>query len=280
MDSSAIEKLVMEVVKKETAFLYEEIENLKTEQKKGSEMIENLKTEKKKNGEMIENLKKEKEKLQAELTKVGRNLDEVEQYNRKSSLILGGAFPEGKEGESPTQTREVAMKIIKDKLKVNLKGGISACHRLKNKKRVIIKFQDLDDREAVYQAKFDQDGEWADKIAVHENLTEKRSKMVTLLEEMRKNKEIMNYYTRNGNIMARNGTEKQYSRIQPWYSVDEIRSVVQGAQLKSQGHNSFMRSQSYSQIPQGSVARKATNLEDYVVGQPRLTRQAKNSNTK
>jgi len=169
------------------------------------------------------------------------------------------------------------MQMIKEKLKVDMKGGISACHRLKNKKRLIIKFQDLDDREAVYQAKFDQNGEWAEKVAVHENLTEKRSKMITLLEEMRKNKEIMNYHTRNGNIMARNGTERRYSRIQPWYTVDEIRDAVQGAPLKTQEqtHNRYMRSQTLNDIPQGAVARRTTDLEEYVVGQTRQTRQSK-----
>ena len=65
------------------------------------------------------------------------------------------------------------MAVIKDKLKVELKGGIAACRRLRNKKRVIVKFQDLDDKEAVYQAKFEQKGEWKEKVTVHENLTEK-----------------------------------------------------------------------------------------------------------
>ena len=142
METAVLEQLVADAVKKETATLREEIKHLKTNQKQSSEMMENLKAENK--------------KLWSELTKIDRNLDEAEQYNRKSSLILGGAFPEGKEGETPSETRETAMAVIKEKLKVEMKGGIAACHRLKNKKRVIVKFQDLDDRDAVYQAKFDQ----------------------------------------------------------------------------------------------------------------------------
>ena len=46
--------------------------------------------------------------------------------------------------------------VIKDKLNVDMQGPIVACHRLQNKNRVLVKFQDLDDREAVYQARFDQ----------------------------------------------------------------------------------------------------------------------------
>ena len=174
MDREAIENLVMEAVKKETAFLREEIKNLKTEQKESKEMIEKLKNENK--------------KLCAEVTKVDRNLDQLEQYSRKTSLILGGAFPEGRDEETPSETRETVIKVLKEKLNVDLKGGVVACHRLRNKKRVLVKFQDHDDRDAVYEAKFGQSGQMGDKITVHENLTERRAKMITLLEEMRKRK--------------------------------------------------------------------------------------------
>ena len=61
-----------------------------------------------------------------------RTLDEVEQYNRNNSLILGGAFPDGEDGEMPSETRETVKKIIKEKLKVELKGEIVACPRLRN----------------------------------------------------------------------------------------------------------------------------------------------------
>ena len=94
-----------------------------------------MKTEQKKVGEVVENLKKENKNLCEQLTQLDRKLDQTEQYNRKTSLILGGAFPDYQEGETPAQTREAAAAVIKDKLKVNLKGGITACHRLRNKKR-------------------------------------------------------------------------------------------------------------------------------------------------
>ena len=265
MDRELIEKIVMEAVEKETMALREEMKNMKIEQKKSSEMIEKLKTENK--------------KLWDEIAKVDRNLDEVEQYNRKPSLILGGAFPEGREGETPSETRETVKKIIKEKLNVEMKGEIVACHRLRNKKRVIVKFQDHDDREAVYQAKFEQDVQQGDKITVHENLTEKRAKMVSMLEDMRKRKEVLNYHTRNGNIMARNSVAKRYSRIQPWFTEQDVKTILLNASLKAtqqtnQTHD-FMRSQTLSNIPQGSVARKATSLEEYVVPSTRQTRQTK-----
>ena len=104
-------------------------------------------------------LHSENMKLHDKITKLEWNLDEVEQYNRKTSLIPGGeGVPEGKHDESPAETRETAIKLIKEKLNVTLKGATSACCRLRNKKRILIKFHDLDDRDAVYQAKFSQKG--------------------------------------------------------------------------------------------------------------------------
>ena len=262
IDVDLLTKLVKDAVDKETVALRLEIENLQKEQKKS--------------GDEIEKLKNENNKLQSEIVKVERKLDEVEQYNRKSSLILGGAFPEGREGESPAETRETAKKIIQEKLKVELKGDIVACHRLRNKRRVVVKFQDSDDRDAVYEAKFGQEGEHGEKITVHENLTEKRARMVSLLEEMRKKGDVLNYHTRNGHIMARDNATKRYSRIQPWLTEEEVKHTLHNAALRTNlTHGNLLKSQTLTNIPQGSVARKASNLEDYVVGNSGKTRQTR-----
>lgn len=236
MDSTQIKELIAEAIKEETGVLRDEIEKLKTENKK----------------------------LQAMVEKLDRDMDDREQYNRKTSLILGGAIPEGVEDESPEETRETALKVIKEKLKVELKGGIAACHRLRNKKRVLIKFQDQDDKDAVYQAKFDQQGEWPDKVTVHENLTEKRAKMITLLEQMRKQKNVLNYHTKNGNILARNTADKRYSIIKPWLTEAEITETLDNAPLKTQNQHTRPKHMT------------APNLEPYVTGNMRPCVQTRN----
>ena len=100
--------------------------------------------------------------------------------------------------------------------------------------------------------------------------------MITLLEEMRKKREVLNYHTKNGNIMARNCATKRYSRIQPWYTEEEIKHTLNNAALKansqSHTHTHFMRSQTLADIPHGSVARKTTDLEEYVVVTTRKNR--------
>ena len=113
--------------------------------------------------------------------------------------------------EMPGETREIAKKVIEEKLGVKLNGQISACHRLRNNKRVLIKFQDLDDRSAVYESKFSQSGvSQGDKITIHENLTSKRAKQVQVLRDMWEKGEVANYYTKNGVIMARKSREQRY----------------------------------------------------------------------
>lgn len=60
-----------------------------------------------------------------------------EQYNRKTSLILGGKeipLPPTDHVETTAETRETAAKILKDKLKIKMQGPIVACHRLKKQK--------------------------------------------------------------------------------------------------------------------------------------------------
>ena len=208
-------------------------------------------------------------------------LDETEQYSRKTSLILsGGTIPEPKKDETPAETREITEKVIKEKLGVEIKGGTAACHRLNNKKRVLIKFVDLDDRDAVMQAKFDQTGEPHEKVKVHENLTPKRADMVKKLGDMWARKKVANYHTRNGVIMARNDVSKRYSRIQPWYTEDQILEAMHNAPLKrhpnqeeaGQAQGRYLRSPNLDYIPRDAVMRRPSNLQDHIVGTTRSTR--------
>lgn len=215
----------------------------------------------------ILDLKSENSKLKDKITELEWALDDAEQYNRKTSLIIGGeGVPKHKEDETPAETREMALKLIKEKLNVTLKGATSACHRLRNKKRVIIKFQDLDDREAVYQAKFNQKGETKDKITIHENLTEKRARMVKFLGDMRDDNQVANYHTKNGVIFARNSTDKRYARIQPWFTEQEIINAMNEAPLKAEknnpAHGRFLRSQTLENIPRDLVVKRTADLQE------------------
>ena len=181
--------------------------------------------------------------------------------------------------ETTLETRAIAAGIIKDKLKVNMQGAIVACHRLRNKKRVLVKFQDMEDRDAVYQARFEQPQQDTNKVIIHENLTETRANMIKLLGQMREKNAITNYHTKNGAIYARNSRDKRYTLIEPWLSEDDIMRLVQRASNKGPiPSDGLMRSQTLDSIPQGRVASVAADLGEFVVPTRRQTRQQAGKN--
>ena len=243
-----IKALVAEAVSKEMELVRKEVSELRDE---------------------TEKLKKENSLLHATIKNMEASLDEVEQYSRKSCLILSGeGVPEQKKDETTEQTRAIALKIMKEKLKVDVKGGVVACHRLRNKNRVIVKFQDMDDRNNVYQAKFNQ-SEGAG-IIIHENLTDKRAKQVKVLADMkRENDHVANYHTKNGVILARDSRDKRYARIQPWFSREEIiKAMADAPALSYRGdaaQGRFLQSQTLERIPAGHVLNRAVNLESLTV---------------
>ena len=258
-----IKALVAEAVSKEMEVMRKEMDQLKLE---------------------TENLKKENAELRSTVKILENTIDDVEQYSRKSCLILSGeAIPEPKKDESTEETRVMALGIIKDKLKVDMKGGVVACHRLRNKNRVIVKFQDMDDRHKVYQSKFNMSQ--AAGVVIHENLTDKRAKQVKVLADMkRENDHVINYHTKNGIILARDSREKKYARIQPTFTRDEIIQAMSGAPALSHsgGRNDptqgrFLISQTFNRIPAGHVLNRAESLESLTVDKSRAgpkTRQA------
>ena len=72
-----------------------------------------------------EKLKKESSELREMVKSLEISLDETEQYSRKSCLILSGdGIPEAKKDETTEETRSVALNVIKQKLKVDVKGGL------------------------------------------------------------------------------------------------------------------------------------------------------------
>ena len=181
----------------------------------------------------IEKLKTDNTELRQRVLELEKATDENEQYSRKSSLILSGGPippPPTDREETDSDIRSTVKTVIEQQLKVKLKGGLTACHRLRNKKRILVKFHDYGDRENVYQARFSQMGtEKGKNIIVHENLTQKRAAQVRVLGKLRNDQVISNYYTRNGNIYARIAQDKVYTKIDPTFTEEEIITTLESA---------------------------------------------------
>ena len=265
-------------------------EELKAQHKE----ISSLKTE-------LSTLKADNMDLQFQVQNLDQGLDDLEQHSRKNCLVMsGGAMPKEKPGETSVQTRAVASKVIKDKLGVNMRGDIVACHRLKNRERVLVRFSDLEDRNDVYQAKFEQ--REGTHVIIHESLTQRRGKMTSHLGALKNEGKVANYHTRNGVIMARNSPGKRYVPIQPWFNDRDITDAMNSAPaLPHRNHNNgtnqqntrmstntnstptttttttsttansdrMLITQSLEHIPAGHVLDRAADLSDYVVNSSR-----------
>ena len=232
-------------------------------------------------------LVEENKELKAHIKYLERQVDHNEQYSRQSCLILSGDdLPEATTSESggpedPAHTKKVVEDVIKNKLGVKLTGKILACHRLRKKDRAVVKFEDMMDRNKVYEARF-QGNQAQHKVIIQENLTAKRAKQVYQLSLLKKKQLIGSYHTRNGSIFARANRDQRYVLIDPDWNEDSIVHAVHDAPAK-QGANPedhLGRSQTLSSIPHGHVASRRHDLEEFVVGKMRETGRAGAGNKK
>ena len=220
----------------------------------------------------------ENKELKAHILHLEKLVDNNEQYSRRNCLVLSGEdLPQPKASESgeqeePAQTRKIVEDVIKSKLGVKLSGKILACHRLRKKDRAVVKFEDMDDRNKVYESRFPKEDQPKHKVIIQENLTPKRAKQVHQLSMMKRRGLIGSYHTRNGNIFARAGRDMRYVQIDPDWSESEICHAVHDA--PKQGiipRDHFGRSQTLENIPSGRVASRLHDLEEFVVGKTRST---------
>lgn len=153
------------------------------------------------------------QKLESTVSELTREVDDVNQQGRKDYLILDGdALPTYSEAEN---TRRVVVDTLKQQLDVTLpEADITACHRLQNKAKVIIRCKTRDQKDSIYSARMSQ-GNSRKTLYIRESLTPRRSAQVALLVELKKEGSISNFYTRNGVIFARKNRDMKYVKIEP-----------------------------------------------------------------
>ena len=229
-------------------------------------------------------LVEENKELKAHIQYLEKLVDNNEQYSRRNCLVLSGEdLPQADTSESgvpeePAQTKKIVEEVIRNKLGVKLSGKILACHRLRKKNRAVVKFEDMEDRNNVYEARFPKDNKPKHKIIIQENLTMKRAKQVHQLSVMKKKELIGSYHTRNGDIFARAGKELRYVQIDPEWTENDICQAVHDAPHKQGAvpKKYFGRSQTLDNIPSGRVASRRHDLEEFVVGKMRSQKHGTN----
>ena len=81
--------------------------------------------------------------------------------------------------------------------------AITACHRLRNKSTILVRFADLDERRTVYSQRLSPKKRG---LLVHESLTNERLAVIHTLQKLDKPKEtspFLSYYTSMGRIFIR-----------------------------------------------------------------------------
>ena len=226
-------------------------------------------------------LVEENKELRAHVQYLDKLVDNNEQYSRRNCLVLSGeelpqAVAEPGIPEEPAQTKKIVEDVIQNKLGVKLTGKILACHRLRKKDRAVVKFEDIEERNKVYEARFPKDDQsHTHKIIIQGNLTHKRARQVHQLSMMKEKELIGSYHTRNGNIFARAGKDQIYVLIDPDWCESDICHAVHDAPLKqgSVPRAHFGRSQTLDNIPSGRVVSRRHDLEEYVIGTTRAHMQ-------
>lgn len=149
--------------------------------------------------------------LKDRITKLEEQLDDVEQYERRDTIIISGpALPSEQTMENPSS---LVVNAIKDNLKININyDDINTAHRLgpkqQNKDRpVIVKLSKRSKKSEIMEACVTV----KPNLFVNESLTPKRRIIFSKVWEIRKkHREIFQQcYTRDGKIIVKLKTSNQ-----------------------------------------------------------------------
>lgn len=170
----------------------------------------------------IEILKKSKSELQQRVDDLEYDLDNLEQYGRRTSLRFHNVPKPGTD-EGNTDTESAVISIC-EKMGVTITSDdIDRSHPIgrpnrNNKLQIICKFKTWKAKNKVFSAKKELKNN-SDKIFITEDLTRYRQSIVSKLIEAKKRKSILSFWTFDGRIyikMEKNGEKLEVT------SLDEI----------------------------------------------------------
>ena len=167
----------------------------------------------------INELQNSCQQYQAEVTSLEEKFDASEAYSRKDAIILSGAIPPVKQGES---TNQVVVDIIKSKFPaISLQSNdINICHRLQQKPsingqttkpaNIYVKLCRRSQKQELIRASKGQAREAANKVFVNESLTKQRSAVLQTLVKMKKNCDnVKGVTSMDGNVYVYTATNQR-----------------------------------------------------------------------
>lgn len=147
------------------------------------------------------------------------------QYSRRSTLLLSGsAVPAYQPGED---TLSGSLRIIKDYLGIQIHPlAISACHRLRNRNVILLRFLNYAERDSVYRRRIKP---LKGGLSVHESLTAERLAVVKIIRSLHYPKEgspLDTFYTSQGNIFIKPRGCQRAIEVKVGASKEDILSLV------------------------------------------------------
>ena len=169
--------------------------------------------------------------IQETQSKLSSAVELQAQYSRKSTLLLSGrAIPAFREGE---HTRSTVLTLLKEFLGMDVHPrAITACHRLRNKSVILVRFADMDERMAVYRQRTSPKKQG---LLVHESLTNERLAVIKILQKLHKPKEsspFQSYYTSSGRIFIRLANSSKALELSVGTSEKDILDICKRSKVR------------------------------------------------
>ena len=177
-------------------------------------------------------VKSDLKELEHDLTATMLRLEGQQMYTRKQTLLLTGSAVElPVRGED---TRDVVLKLLSTHLGVSniSKGDISACHRLKNPKVILVRFTHMNNSDRVYKARTKPKRHG---LLIFESLTSERLSVIELLKSLKNDQSspVLSYFTQAGKIFIRTSENRDVKPIEIPFGcgVDQIHELCAGKRV-------------------------------------------------
>ena len=172
------------------------------------------------------------QELQYDQASIMLRLESQQMYSRKQTLLLTGpAVEPPSRGED---VRGTALRLLNRHLGITdlHPRDISACHRLKNPKVILIRFTNLDHCDKVYRARTKPK---LRGLLIFESLTAERLSVVNMIKALKDegNPHVLSYYTQGGKIYVRTSEDKNVRPVEIPFGLNQhqIKELCEGAQV-------------------------------------------------
>ena len=177
-------------------------------------------------------VKAEQNELAIDLTATMLRLEGQHMYSRKQTLLLTGSSVEMPvRGED---TRDVVLRLLSTHLGLTdiNKWDISACHRLRNPKVILVRFLHLDLSDRVYRARTKPK---RPGLLIFESLTAERLSVIDLLKTLKNNPQspVLSYFTQGGRIYVRTSESRDIKPIEIPFGcgIEQIHELCEGKKV-------------------------------------------------